>query len=341
MVTSDGALPVFEVVLSGFADAPDLSVSENSGERFNFESGEESFQVQPGTGDFQGLKISLESRNSSAPVLIHNIIPPAGFRVFNAPAYPFNMASESSRNIWIQCEEISTGFYEGWVTILSNDSQKSPFQFYVASRVGNVSDLRVSSMTNDSDSAVGLIVNGDAGAQTLPLQLHLGNQGDLPLTVSAVSLPTGFGFASPPSLPVTLNIFGSTILPEIVLTATEPGTYSGQVVITSTDPDENPFSFTISETIPGGGGPTLSVSSPVIRAAGPGVLAGVSGTIVGGAANGTAFLEASVDLGQIDVWRVIATIPLDENGEAVFGDPLPVEDPQSLGSDTWFFRIRQ
>ena len=163
------------------------------------------------------------------------------------------MASESSRNIWIQCEEISTGFYEGWVTILSNDSQKSPFQFYVASRVGNVSDLRVSSMTNDSDSAVGLIVNGDAGAQTLPLQLHLGNQGDLPLTVSAVSLPTGFGFASPPSLPVTLNIFGSTILPEIVLTATEPGTYSGQVVITSTDPDENPFSFTISETIPGGG----------------------------------------------------------------------------------------
>ena len=341
LVTSDSALPVFKVALSGFADAPDLSVSENSGERFNFESGEERFQVQPGTGDFQGLKISLESRNSSAPVLIHNIIPPAGFRVFNAPVYPFNMASGDSRNIWIQCEEISTGFYEGWVTILSNDSQKSPFQFYVTSRVGSVADLRVSSMTNDSDSAAGLIVNGDAGAQTLPLRLHLRNQGDLPLTVSAVSLPTGFEFVSPPSLPVTLNLFGSRILPEIQLTATELGTYSGAVVISSNDPDEGSFSFALSETIPGGEVSVLSTSGVAIRASEPGVAAGVSGMIVGGQVNATAFVEASVDLGQTDPWRVIGTVLLDANGEGSFGNPSPIEDPQSLGSAQWFFRIRQ
>ena len=344
--TSDPAMPSFEIALSGFAASPDIAVNEFfSGGFFDFASDTLSFQISPGTEEFNGLTFTIESVNFDAPLVIQSIDLPPGFQLAGDPEFPIVFESDSSTDIRIQCSAATDGsadgFYKGWVSIVSNDPDESPFRFFITSRVGDVPDLRVSSVSDDSSSAEGLLVNGQGGSPELPLQLWLGNRTIFDLTVSNVSLPTGFAFASPPSFPISLDFFGSTVLPEIVLTATEPGTYSGQVVIESTDPDENQFSFAISATIPGGTGPALALGNPVIRPAGPGVLAGVSGMIVGGQPNGTAFVEASVDLGQLDAWRVIATVPLDENGEGVFGDPVPVEDAQSTGSDTWFVRVRQ
>ncbi|RYD39970.1 MAG: hypothetical protein EOP85_15045, partial [Verrucomicrobiaceae bacterium] len=72
-------------------------------------------------------------------------------------------------------------------------------------------------------------------------------------------------------------------------------------------------------------------------AAGSGTFAGISATVSGGPANGSVLLEASTDLGELDPWDVIQTIPLDASGAATLNN---VTDPNSSGAKRNFFRLR-
>jgi len=334
--TSDPAMPVFEIALSGFAAAPDIAVSEFFSERFDFESDTQSFEISPGTGEFDGRSIRIENTTFEAPLMIQSIDLPPDFQLASPPTFPINFPSDSSIDIRIQCSATETGFYKGWVSIVSNDPDESPFRFFITSRVGDVPDLRVSSVSDDSSSAEGLLVNGQGGSPELPLQLWLSNRTSSDLEVSAVSLPSGFAFASPPSFPISLDFFGSTALPEIVLTATEPGTYSGQVVIESTDPDENPFSFTISATIPGGDPPrpAFGAYSLTPATASSGVV--FSGEI-SGPPNAVLILEGSRDLGNADPWEEMVRVTLDESG---LGTISPMTAPDTFGAPSFFVRLR-
>jgi hypothetical protein len=334
VATSDPLMPSFDLDLSGSAAAPGISVSHFSSEQFGFASGEQSFDVFPGTEPFTGLSINIESDNSEAPLIISAIELPPNFRLENPPAFPINFASSSSRNIRIQCTGASPGFYKGWVTIHSNDPDDSPFRFFVRSNVGNVADLLVKSDGSGSSSATGIISNGQATPLALPLQLRLRNQGSGTITVSAITLPAGFAFASPPALP--LNLSGSSTLPAIALTATAPGTYSGQVVITSTDPDENPFQFALSATIPGGvpQAPKLTAFNLVPATAGTGV--SFSGGI-SGPPNATVVVEGSRDLGKNDPWTEMTRVILDGAG---LGTIPPATAPDTLGVPRFFVRLK-
>ncbi len=62
----------------------------------------------------------------------------------------------------------------------------------------------------------------------------------------------------------------------------------------------------------------------------------ISGQVQGGPPSGTTFLQASSDLGVGDPWENIAAIPLDENGNQVFG---PVEDTGGTGLPRNFYRL--
>ena len=70
---------------------------------------------------------------------------------------------------------------------------------------------------------------------------------------------------------------------------------------------------------------------------GSGILAEISASISGGQANGSVLLEASTDLGVLDSWEVIQTIPLDASGAATISN---VTDPDSSGAARNFFRLR-
>jgi len=61
----------------------------------------------------------------------------------------------------------------------------------------------------------------------------------------------------------------------------------------------------------------------------------ISGRIHGGPPSGEATLQASTDLGKEDPWQVIATIPLDEAGNQLFG---PLTDPEAAEQPRNFFR---
>ncbi len=304
--TSDPALPAFDLLLSGNAVAPDISVSYFQNERSDFASGAEAFDVFPGTQPFNGLSIHIESTDSNAPLVIQSITLPPGFRFETAPVFPLDFSSESSLDLRIQCEGSSPGFYKGWVSIQSNDPDESPFRFFVTSRAGSIGDLLVKSDSSGSDSATGIILSGQAEAVDAgqPLTLRLRNQGNQGLTVSAITLPAGFAFATPPASPITLSAFGSVTLPELTLVSTAPGTHSGEVSITSTDPDENPYHFAITAIIPGGEPVAPELTSFTVGAATAATPATVS-CQVRGAPDSVVILEGSTDLGLADDWSEI------------------------------------
>jgi hypothetical protein len=336
MATSDPLMPVFDLQLSGAAAAPDIVVNQFSNEHYDFASEERSLTVDPGTQPFTGLSINLESGNSNAPLIISAIDLPPNFQFEVAPVFPMDFSSGDSRDIRIQCNGASPGFYKGWVSIHSNDPDESPFRFFVRSRVGEVADLLVKSDDSDPSSATGIILNGQSDTPALPLQLRLHNQGHGSVTVSAITLPEGFGFASPPALPITLNLFGSSTLPEIVLTATAPGTYGGQVVITSTDPDENPFQFTLSATVPGGEPPPSELTSFTLVPASSTTGAVFSGDL-SGPPGATVIIEGSRDLGESDLWTEVTRVTLDAAGQ---GTVSPTPAPGSIGAARFFVRLR-
>ncbi|RYD19431.1 MAG: hypothetical protein EOP88_19010, partial [Verrucomicrobiaceae bacterium] len=86
--------------------------------------------------------------------------------------------------------------------------------------------------------------------------------------------------------------------------------------------------------------PVPKLSNLVITpagAAGSGTFASISATVSGGQADGSVLLEASTDLGVLDPWEVIQTIPLNASGAATLSN---VTDPDSSGAKRNFFRLR-
>jgi len=336
--TGDPALPSFEIPLTGGASAPDIVVSEPNRELSDFANNTESFTIFPGTKQFDGLSIRIESGNFRAPLVIQSIILPPNFQLSPGTVFPLDFNSESTQNIRIQCLGASPGFYEGWVSVFSNDPDESPFSFYITCRVGSVSDLLVKSDSSSVSSATGIILNGQSTAldARTPLALHLHNQGNQSLTVSSISLPTGYTFAVPPALPIVVSRFESSILPDILLTPTAPGTYAGEVSIISTDPDENPYHFPITATISGGNPSPPALSTFTLNPA-----TAISGPVFSGSVSGPpdalVILEGSTDLGITDVWTEITRVTLNASGQQTITNATP---PGKTGAPRYFIRLR-
>ena len=79
------------------------------------------------------------------------------------------------------------------------------------------------------------------------------------------------------------------------------------------------------------------LSNLVITPAGPGSPSRISASLTGGAPNTSVILEASSDLGQLDPWETLQTIPLDATGSATLTNAT---DPTSTALPRNFFRLR-
>jgi hypothetical protein len=124
------------------------------------------------------------------------------------------------------------------------------------------------------------------------------------------------------------------------------------VIYFAEDPDIRTAELSITGNVPGpivltlrGGdlpfpAPLPSLANVTLTPASELAPAAIAGTVLNGPVNGSVFLEASSDLGQLDDWETIATISLDANGSATFGVPTPVADPGSVGAPQNFYRLR-
>ncbi len=165
------------------------------------------------------------------------------------------------------------------------------------------------------------------------------NTGDTDLTDLAVTV-TGNEAASfelDLSLTETMLTAGRTTTFAVTYVANDGNARSAELQVTANV--GTPLTLSLA------GGDSTPVTPPklvnvTINPAGLETPATIAGAITNGPANGTVFLEASADFGQLDTWASIATIVLDANGGAAFGDPLAIADPGSLGSFQNFYRVR-
>ena len=79
------------------------------------------------------------------------------------------------------------------------------------------------------------------------------------------------------------------------------------------------------------------LSNLIITAGSPGSPSSISASLTGGAPNTSVILEASSDLGQLDPWETLQTIPLDATGSATLTNAT---DPNSTALPRNFFRLR-
>jgi hypothetical protein len=349
--TSDPLMPLFELNLSGDVEAPDITVNQFSVEAFDFASGTRRFNVAPGLDSFDGLSLNLD--HNGPPLIISAIELPPGFQLQDPPVFPLVLDDNSgSVNLRIQSNGPSPSFLKGWVRILSNDPDESPFSFLVTSRNGDVQDLIAvrSELAGDFDSGVsvaGVILHN----QTEPLVfttpgpsergITLFNLGSQSLSITGATLPAGFSFVSAPSFPITIGFSGNQALPAIQFNGTDPGTYSGNLEISSSDPDENPYRVPLRAVVAGAASPELALASiPVITPAGASTGAAFSADVTGPPGS-TVFLEASTDLGKSDPWQVIGQVILNGSGSGSFN---AVPDPDTAGNPPApadFFRLRK
>jgi hypothetical protein len=102
----------------------------------------------------------------------------------------------------------------------------------------------------DGDLTPSLSDFTDFGTTTVgsPFQrtFRVDNSGDIALTTSGLSLPTGFSLVEGLSSSIAVGGFDTFTVQLDALTA---GTYSGSISFTNNDPDETPFNFAITGTV--------------------------------------------------------------------------------------------
>ena len=166
------------------------------------------------------------------------------------------------------------------------------------------------------------------------------NNGSSALTgieVAVVGANAGFFELDATATDTTLLPGASTTF-RVTYLASDTNSRTAELRITANIP--TPFTVTLSSgDAPPAVNPPL-LSNITITPAGPVAPAGIAGNITGGSANGSVFLEASSDFGQLDAWAVIAAIPLNASGNASFGTLDPITNPGSVGSLRNFYRLR-
>lgn len=198
-------------------------------------------------------------------------------------------------------------------------------------------------------AAIGTFTCADidlTGGGTYLVNLASGSGSDRIVANGEVSISPGATIVVQPTGPVTqgdiFTIFQKSTAGPINGTFEQTGNLSSgdiQWSINYAGGDGNDITITaLTGSAPAATVPKLSnlVITPA-GASGPGVFSGISATISGGQANGSVLLEASTDLGVLDPWEVIRTIPLNASGAATLNN---VTDPNSGGAKRNFFRLR-
>lgn len=179
---------------------------------------------------------------------------PTGFSVVTPfPANP--IAAGGTFDFTLAMTASTVGMPSGDLEILNN-SAVNPFTVTLSGTVNapmGPAEVRVSLAGTNIPSGTGSVDFGattEGAPVTRTFTIH--NDGANPLTVSAVSVPSGFTVTTQPVSPIGGGASTDFI---VELDATASGTFTGSASFLNNDADENPFTFTISGSVmPEGGG---------------------------------------------------------------------------------------
>src|SRR5262249_33543640 len=143
----------------------------------------------------------------------------------------------------------------GQISIVTNDSDENPFNFTITGTVAvpvaevavsangqNIADGDTSPSSSDSTN-FGTVVQGAAAIEHV---FTVTNSGNIPLTTSGLSVPSGYSVAEGLSASIAA---GASDTFTVRLDSGTVGTKSGQISFANSDTNENPFNFTITGTV--------------------------------------------------------------------------------------------
>ena len=195
-------------------------------------------------------------------------------------------------------------------------------------------------------SAIGTLTCAELGMEsdsTYAVNLASGAGADRLVVTSEVSIVSAAALLIQPTGPVTKDdVF---IILQKSGTAPVSGTFQQTTPFTSggvqwsinySGGDGNDITLTALTASAAATSPPV-LSNLIITPAHPGGPSSISASLTGGPPNTSVFLEASSDLGQLDPWETLLTIPLDATGSATLTNAT---DPNSTALPRNFFRLR-
>jgi len=188
------------------------------------------------------------SNSGTSALTTSNLSVPTGFTV--TQALIASIAPGAFDDFTVSLSTANIGTFTGEISFDNNDTDENPYNFTITGTV-NGAEIEV------ADDATGPIADGSAtssfgttsqGAPALTRTYTVNNLGNVALTTSGLTVPTGFTISE--GLSASIPAGGSDEF-VVTLLSTTVGTFSGTVQFTNNDQNENPFNFTISGTVNG------------------------------------------------------------------------------------------
>lgn len=192
------------------------------------------------------------TNNGNGTLALGVVSVPAGFSLVSG--LPASLAAGDSATFTVRLESAVPGAKSGEIVISSNDPDEDPFNFGISGAVSVITPAapeiqvvlaRPAGPLDDGNSGVEF-GNRGVGSGGPTRTFRVTNLGDSPLTISDISVPSGFTLVDTFSgdlAPGQTNTF------TIRMQTTGAGPRDGFVSISSNDSSENPFTFRVTGTI--------------------------------------------------------------------------------------------
>ncbi|MBI5774413.1 MAG: choice-of-anchor D domain-containing protein [Verrucomicrobia bacterium] len=198
---------------------------------------------------------SFTVTNSGVDSLVISAIQlPAGFALLGSPAFPQNVPSGTMWTFQVEFSAASAGNFSGSLNITNSDFNEKVFNFVISADAFDPGTAPEIAVHNGADNSAPELTDGQAavvdfgeslavpGAPPTLRSFTVTNSGTAHLTVSGISLPTGFSVVGV-TFPQVVGA-GASWTFQVALSAVA----SGSLSIASTDADENPFDFPVAGT---------------------------------------------------------------------------------------------
>ena len=187
----------------------------------------------------------------NAPLIVQPVTVPAGFSIVAGTNFTPNqlIAIGSSASFTLQLTATATGAFGGVVAIADSDTTASPFMFNVKGivrAIGATDPVLVvqqgaNTLTNGTST---IYMNGDSTGSAGSQIITVTNQGNGPLVLQPVTVPSGFNVVNNFAVNQSVAV-GASVSLTLQLNAKATGTPYGVVTIQDNDPTASSFTFNV------------------------------------------------------------------------------------------------
>jgi Ca2+-binding RTX toxin-like protein len=247
----------YAFAITGTITAPEIQVTGNTQ---NISSGDST----PSSNDHTDFGSVLRGGSISRTFTVHNtgtatlntsnLAAPGGFTIDPNDPLAASIPAGGSETFTVILNSTFTGTYTGNISFTNDDTDEASFTFAITGTItapviqvtGNTRTITSGDSTPSSldHTAFGSVSQGGSIARTFTVR----NTGDATLSVSTLTLPSGFTLDPNDPLATDIAGGGSDTFTVRLNTATA-GTFAGDIRLSTNDTENTPFVFAISGSV--------------------------------------------------------------------------------------------